>query len=68
MAERRVTVTPGRGKLRGRSCVKVFLGDGDKVRTSKSGRRLARVQFHGCFTHAGDARAAAHRLQQKRSL
>lgn len=69
--KRVVTITRGKGKLRGRYCVKVKLGAGDKVphaRRAAKGAFLAPVQFHGCFTKSAKAQARASKLRNARKL
>lgn len=69
--KRTVTLKAGTGKLRGRTCVKVKLGDGDKrahARHAKKGGRLMHVRFYGCFKSKAEAQKVARRLENARRL
>lgn len=69
--KRTVTLKAGTGKLRGRTCIKVKLGDSDKkahARHARKGGKLMPVRFYGCFKSKAAAQKAATKLQNARRL
>ena len=61
---RTATLRKGKGKLAKRTCVRV---EADKAgKSAVKGVTLAKVQFHGCFTSAAEARSRAKALADKK--
>lgn len=71
MAMRRVTIKRGKGKLRGRYCVKVFLARGDKhaaPRRRNLRGNAAPIRMYGCFTGGARAKRVASWAANTRTL
>lgn len=63
---RKTWVRSGRGKLRGRHCVKVEVDKAPK--SAVKGVKLLPYEFHGCYVSAQKARQVAEKLSKKQRL